>query len=164
MANTCPEDLSPGDLYFENSGSKKPWRYPGFDAHISSGLRLWFNDFVRVFRLDDADALVEAAAQPPQPTDQEATSGQKYLPPADGDPEGFASKEALVARGGLFSSHCSAWTYRKRTPRMSSAEGSADSPQKAFRPIPKTFYAREATSAQQVPCYQAAHGSIPGKS
>ena len=45
----CPVDLSPGDLYFENSGSKKPWRYPGFDAHISSGLRLWFNDFVREF-------------------------------------------------------------------------------------------------------------------
>jgi hypothetical protein len=68
----CPEDLSPGDLDFENSGSKKPWRYPGFDAHISSGLRLWFSDFLRVFHLDDADASVEAAIQPRQP-DQKAT-------------------------------------------------------------------------------------------
>jgi hypothetical protein len=91
----CPEDLSPGDLYFENSGSKKPWRYPGFDAHISSGLRLWFNDFVRVFRLDDADALVEAATQPPQPTDQEVTSGQKYLPPAHIDSEDSRPKKPL---------------------------------------------------------------------
>jgi hypothetical protein len=76
---SCPVDLSPGDLDFENSGSKKPWRYPGFDAHISSGLRLWFSDFLRVFRLDNADASVEAAVQPRQP-DQKATVGQKSAP------------------------------------------------------------------------------------
>jgi hypothetical protein len=40
---SCPENLSPGDLDFENSGSRKPWLYPGFHGHISSGLRLWFN-------------------------------------------------------------------------------------------------------------------------
>src|SRR5580704_15537279 len=77
---SCPEDLSPGDLDFENSGSKKPWRYPGFDAHISSGLRLWFNDLVRVFRLDEGDALIEAVVQPPQAADQKATEGQKTTP------------------------------------------------------------------------------------
>ena len=72
-----PEDLSPGDLDFENSGSKKPWLYPGFHAHISSGLRLCFDDFVRVFRLDDVDDLAGAAVQARQPADQKATRGQK---------------------------------------------------------------------------------------
>jgi hypothetical protein len=77
---SLPEDLSPGDLDFENSSSKKPWRYPGFHAHISSGLLLRFNDFLRVFGLDDVIA-VEAAVQPPQPSDQKATTGQNYLAP-----------------------------------------------------------------------------------
>jgi hypothetical protein len=72
-----PEDLSPGDLDFENSGSKKPWLYPGFHAHISSGLRLRFDDFVRVFRLDDVDDLAGPAVQARQPADQNATRGQK---------------------------------------------------------------------------------------
>jgi hypothetical protein len=72
-----PEDLSPGDLDFENSGSTKPWLYPGFHAHISSGLRLHFDDFVRVFRLDYVDDLAGAAVQPPQPADQKATAGHK---------------------------------------------------------------------------------------
>jgi hypothetical protein len=75
---SCPENLSPGDLDFENSGSRKPWLYPGFHGHISSGLRLWFSDLLRVFRLDEADASVEAAVQPRQPADQKATVGQKW--------------------------------------------------------------------------------------
>jgi hypothetical protein len=77
---SCPEDLSPGDLDFGNSGSKKPWRYPGFYAHISSGLRLWFNDFVRVFRLDEVDASVQAPIPSSQPADQNAPVGQKSAP------------------------------------------------------------------------------------
>jgi hypothetical protein len=87
-----PEDLSPGDLDFENSGSKKPWRYPGFDAHVTSGLRLWFNDLVRVFRLDEGDALIEAGVQPPQAADQKATEGQKTTP-ADIDWENSLPKK-----------------------------------------------------------------------
>jgi hypothetical protein len=74
---SCPENLSPGELDFENSGSRKPWLYPGFHAHISSGLRLWFNDLRRVFRLDDADASVEPAVQSRQPADEKATVGPK---------------------------------------------------------------------------------------
>jgi hypothetical protein len=77
---SCPENLSPGDLDFENSGSRKPWLYPGFHGHISSGLRLWFCDLLRVFRLDEADASVEAAVQPRQPADQKATVGKKWAP------------------------------------------------------------------------------------
>jgi hypothetical protein len=88
---SCPEDLSPGDLDFENSGSKKPWRYPGFDAHISSGLRLWFNDFLRVFPLDDVDASVEAAVQPRQLADQMATADSA---PAEIDRENLPSRKA----------------------------------------------------------------------
>jgi hypothetical protein len=74
---SCPENLSPGDLDFQNSGSRKPWLYPGFHGHISSGLRLWFNDLRRVFRLDEVDATVEAAVRPRQPADEETTVGQK---------------------------------------------------------------------------------------
>jgi hypothetical protein len=74
---SCPENLSPGDLDFENSGSRKPWLYPGFHGHISAGLRLWFNDLRRVFRLDEADATVEAAFQPRQLAGEETTVAQK---------------------------------------------------------------------------------------
>jgi hypothetical protein len=88
---SCPEDLSPGDLDFENSGSKKPWQYPGFDAHISSGLRLWFNDFLRVFRRDDVDASAEAAGQPRQLANQTATADSA---PAEIERENLPSKEA----------------------------------------------------------------------
>jgi hypothetical protein len=75
---SCPENLSPGDLDFENSGSRKPWLYPGFYGHISSGLQLWFSDLLRVFRLDEADASVEAAVQPRQLADEKATVEQKW--------------------------------------------------------------------------------------
>jgi hypothetical protein len=144
---SCPEDLSPGDLDFENSGSKKPWRYPGFYAHISSGLRLWFEDLRREFRLDDADASVEAAVQPRQPTDQEATSGQKYLPPAAIDPEDSRPKKPW-SYGEGYLAHIVPLDLSEEDAENVLRQGAADSRKEPLAQSPKRSK-QKATSAQK---------------
>jgi hypothetical protein len=47
---------------------------------------------VRVFRLDEVDALIKAGVQPPQAADQKATEGQKTTP-ADIDWENSLPKK-----------------------------------------------------------------------
>ena len=141
----CPEDLSPGDLDFENSGSKKPWRYPGFDAHISSGLRLWFSDFLRVFHLDDADASVEAAIQPRQP-DQKATVGQKSAP-AEIDWENSLPKNARSYREGYLA-HIVPLDLSEEDAENVLRRGAVDYRKKPLDPSAKTS-TQKATSAQK---------------
>jgi hypothetical protein len=142
---SCPEDLSPGDLDFENSRSKKPWRYPGFDAHISSGLRLSFNDFLWVFRLDDADASVEAAVEPRQHADQKATAEQKSAP-AEIDWENLPPKKAWLDEEGYFA-HIVPLDLSEEDAENVLRRGTADSRKEPLAQSPKPS-TQKATSTQ----------------
>jgi hypothetical protein len=143
---SCPEDLSPGDLDFENSGSKKPWRYPGFHAHISSGLRLLFNDFVRVFHLDDVGTSSGAAVQPSPPADQNATTGQKSAP-ADIDWENSLPTKPWSYREGYLA-HIVRLDLSEEDAENVLRHGAADSRKEPPTQSPKSS-PQKATSAQK---------------
>jgi hypothetical protein len=73
-----PVDLGGDDLDFENNSCRKPWRYPGFFAHVS-GIEFWAEGLRRVFRLETTDVPQEPIARASEPAtaaERKATSAE----------------------------------------------------------------------------------------